>query len=522
MERSPDAVYARRWWILGVLCLSLVLVVVGNSSLNIALPSIARDLDASDSQLQWIVDAYAIVFAGLLLPAGALGDRFGRKGALQLGLTIFGIGTLAATFADSPTQVIACRAFMGVGAAFVMPGTLSILATVFPPAERPKAIAIWAGFAGAGGAFGILMSGVLLDHFWWGSVFFVNIPVIALALVAGAILLPTSKDPGHTPLDVPGAALSIAGLASLVYSLIEAPTRGWTSGRTVGVFLVAVALLSAFVWWERHTPRPMLDLSMFSNPRFTTGCVTIFLGFMAMFGILLIMTLYMQSARGWGPLGTGVRLLPFPAAMMVSAPRSARLAERYGARRVITGGLLLIIVGLLLAAQLDTHSSYWLLLASYVLLGAGMGQTMPPSTSAIMSSLPMHKAGVGSAVNDTTREVGGALGIAILGSLASWRYKSSLPDSAPDEIRRGIEHAAAAASQIGGADGQALLTQAREAFVNGLQAAYLVAAGMAVLTVVVVNVLLRKRDDDTLGEGAASSQPVAGVEPTPVEASEAT
>jgi EmrB/QacA subfamily drug resistance transporter len=503
MEHSSDAVYARRWWILSVLCLSLVLVVVGNSSLNIALPSMARDLDASDSQLQWIVDAYAIVFAGLLLPAGALGDRFGRKGALQLGLTVFGIGTLAATLADSPNQVIACRAFMGIGAAFVMPGTLSILATVFPPAERPKAIAIWAGFAGAGGAFGILMSGVLLDHFWWGSVFFVNIPVIALALVAGAILLPTSKDPGHTPLDFPGAALSIAGLASLVYSIIEAPTKGWTSGRTVGVFLLAVVLLTAFVWWERHTPRPMLDLSMFANPRFTTGCVTIFLGFMAMFGMFLIMTLYMQSARGWGPLGTGVRLLPFPVAMMISAPRSAGFTERYGPRRVITAGLALIFVGFVLASQLDTHSSYLLLLASAVFMGVGMGQTMPPSTSAIMSSLPMHKAGVGSAVNDTTREVGGALGIAILGSLTSWRYKATLPDGAPDEIRRGIEHAAAAAGQIGGADGQALLTQAREAFVNGLEAAYLVGAALAVLTAVVVNVLLRRREDDTLGDEPA-------------------
>jgi EmrB/QacA subfamily drug resistance transporter len=518
MDHSQDAVYARRWWILSVLCLSLVLVVVGNSSLNVALPSIARDLDASDSQLQWIVAAYAIVFAGLLLPAGALGDRFGRKGALQLGLTIFGIGTLAATLVDSPSHLIACRAFMGIGAAFVMPGTLSILATVFPPAERPKAIAIWAGFAGAGGAVGVVMSGALLDHFWWGSVFFVNVPVIVVALAAGAYLLPTSKDPGHTPLDFPGAALSIAGLASLVYCLIEAPTRGWLSGRTVGVFLLSVLLLSAFVWWEKHTPRPMLDLSMFSNPRFATGCITIFLGFMAMFGMFLVMTLYMQSARGWGPLATGVRLLPFPVSMMVSAPRSARFTERYGARKVITGGLLLIFVGFVLASRLDTHSTYWLLFASAVFMGAGMGQTMPPSTSAIMSSLPMNKAGVGSAVNDTTREVGGALGIAILGSLLSWRYKATLPSGSSHEVRLGIEHAVTEAQRIGGDQGADLLAQARTAFVNGLEAAYFVGAGLAILTAIAVNVLLRKRADD--GLAAAEPEPPRVAEP--VEAGEVT
>lgn len=480
------AAYDRRWWILGVLCLSLVLVMVANASLNVGITNLSRELGASASDLQWIVDAYAIVFAGLLLPAGALGDRFGRKGALQLGLVVFGLASLAATVADSPGQVIACRAAMGVGAAFVMPGTLSILASVFPPAERPRAIAIWAAIAGTGGAIGILVSGFVLDHFWWGSIFFVNLPVVLLALVAGAVLLPTSRDPSEARLDGPGSLLSIAGLGSLVYACIEAPERGWTDAATLGWFGGAVALLAAFVAWERRSANPMLDLSLFGDRRFTMGCVVIFLGFLAMFSMFFVVTQYLQAVQGHSPLGAGIRLLPFSFAMVVSAPRSARFAERYGVRAVVTTGLVLIAAGMATMASLQAESPYAHFVLGGMLMGLGMGQTMPPSTGSIMSALPMNKAGVGSAVNDTTREVGAATGIAVLGSLLASQYRSSLDgattgldESVVAVARDGIGRALELSGEIGGSEGRALAVAARDAFLSGMRVTF-VAAALAV------------------------------------------
>ena len=269
------AVYERRWKILGVLCLSLVLVVVGNSSLNVALPTLQRDLGSTNTQLQWIVDAYAIVFAGLLLPAGALGDRFGRKGALQLGLVIFGLASLLATMADSSNQLIATRAMMGFGAAFVMPATLSILANVFPPGERARAIAIWAGFSGAGAAIGPVLSGFMLEHFWWGSVFLVNVPIVIGALIAGAVLVPTSRDPNHGRLDPIGALVSVVALASLLYAIIEAPVKGWGSTETLAAFAVSAVFAVGFVLWERRNPHAMLPMSYFKNRRFSVGATTV-------------------------------------------------------------------------------------------------------------------------------------------------------------------------------------------------------------------------------------------------------
>ncbi|MDQ1519687.1 MAG: hypothetical protein QOI55_760, partial [Actinomycetota bacterium] len=414
--------YERRWWTLGVLCVSLVMIVIANASLNVALPTLVRDLHASSSSLQWIVDAYSLVFAGLLLTAGSLGDRYGRRLALNGGLVLFGLASGVAAFSSSAGALIAARAAMGVGAAFVMPATLSVLAHVFPPDERPRAIAIWAGFAGVGAALGGVTSGWLLQHFWWGSIFLTNVGVVALALVAGFFFIPKAHEKKHAPLDPLGALFSIAGLGALIYGIIEAPNRGWLSAATVATFVVALAILAAFSWWELHAADPMLDLRFFRNPRFTAATTTITLIFFVMFGTFFIITQYLQSVQGYSPLGAGVRILPWAAAYMVSTTQSARLVERYGQRRVVSTGMIVVGAGLALMSRSGVHSSYALFALALVTTAAGMGLTTAPSTGAIMRSLPLEKAGVGSAVNDTTRELGGALGVAALGSILTSQF----------------------------------------------------------------------------------------------------
>ncbi len=379
-QRSFD----RRWKVLAVLCTSLVVVIVGNTTLNVAIPTIQRELGASQTALQWMVDAYGLIFAGLLLTAGAIGDRFGRKGALQAGLVIFFAGSLAAGLLESTGGIIAMRAVMGLGAAFVMPGTLSILAHVFPPGERPKAIAIWAGLSGAGAGIGPIASGYLLQHFSYGSVFFVNLPIIALALLAGHVLLPKSKDEAETRLDPVGAALSIVGLVTVVYALIEAPEHGWGSARTVGTALAGVAVLCAFAWWELRTEHPMLDLRFFKNPRFSMAAGGVTLIFFTMFGMFFLITQYFQLVLGYSPLGAGFRGIPIVLAIMLTAPNSARLAARFGPKLTVAGGLGLVAVGqlLLLGTRVDTPYPY--IAFSMVILASGMGVAMAPLTASIM------------------------------------------------------------------------------------------------------------------------------------------
>ena len=349
------AVYQRRWKILAVLCASLIIVIVGNTVLNVALPTLARPdgLGASNTELQWMVDAYALVFAGLLFTAGALGDRFGRKGALQAGLVVFAIGSLVGAFADSSGQVIAGRAVMGIGAAFIMPSTLSILTNVFPGRERAKAIAIWAGISGAGAAIGPVTSGLLLEHYWWGSVFLINLPIIAIALVAVWILVPKSKDSTASPLDPVGAVLSLVGISALVYAIIEGPNHGWASVESLLWFIGAIGVLALFAWWEWRSRHPMLDLRLFRNRRFSVASGGISLIFFAMFGMFYLLTQYLQFVLGYSPLEAALRLLPFPALMMIVAPQTPRLVARFGADRVASTGLAFIAVAFLLASQFD-------------------------------------------------------------------------------------------------------------------------------------------------------------------------
>jgi EmrB/QacA subfamily drug resistance transporter len=503
-EADADAEgHDRRWWILGVLVLSLVVVMTANTSLNLAIPSLVRTTEASPSQLQWIVDSYALVFAGFVLTAGAIGDRFGRKGALLAGLAIFGTVSLLATAADSAPVLIALRAVQGVGAALIMPGTLSILTAVFPPHERTRAIALWAGFAASGASFGIVGAGWMLEHFWWGSVFFVNVPVTAGAFALVATIVPTSRDPRRVPLDVAGAALSIAGLGALLFGIIEGPERGWTDPWTVAGFAAALALLGAFVAWERRAEAPMLDLRFFTNRSFSLGTATIALTFFAMFGLWFVLTQYLQSVRGYTPLGAGVRILPMPVAMMLAAPRSARLGQRFGPRAVIAAGLLAMAAALVVLAGIDRDTPYWVLAAALVVLGAGMGNVGAPATGAVMTALPVGRAGVGSAVNDTAREVGGALGIAVMGSLLAAGYRSGVGDAvaaahldapATHAVEQSIGSALHQAARLGGDAGPALARAAGDAYIDAMGVALLVAAAGLVIGAALVHRFLPTGD----------------------------
>jgi EmrB/QacA subfamily drug resistance transporter len=494
-QSATERDYERRWWTLGVLCLSLVMIVMANASLNVALPTLARDLDAGSSELQWIVDAYSLVFAGLLLTAGALGDRYGRRLALNGGLVVFGAASVFAVLSSTSAAVIGARAVMGLAAAFVMPATLSILAHVFPPDERPRAIAIWAGFAGLSVAMGGIVSGALLENFWWGSIFVINIVVVIVALVAGFFLIPRTREKIHAPLDPLGALLSIVGLSALVYGIIEAPNHGWTSTQSLATFAAAVVILVGFVVWELRAKEPMLDLRFFRNPRFTAATTSITLAFFAMFGSYFIFTQYLQFVHGYDPLSAGIRMLPWALAYMLSATQSAKLVERFGQRRVVSSGMLIAGGGFAVVAATSTlDSSYWLFAIGVAIQALGMGITTAPSTGAIMRSLPLHKAGVGSAVNDTTRELGGALGVAVLGSLVVSQFRSSIgaaidgiPDAATHSLSEALQHAAS----VGGVRGGLIATAAKVSFVDAFTATLWVVVAVMLAAAGLVAWLLR-------------------------------
>ncbi|TML12140.1 MAG: DHA2 family efflux MFS transporter permease subunit [Actinobacteria bacterium] len=478
----------RRWLTLGVLCLSLFVIVMDNTIVNVALPTLVRDLGTSISQLQWVVDSYTLVFAGLLLTAGSLGDRFGRRGALNVGLVIFGGASTVAAFAGGVNALVAARAVMGVGAALIMPATLSILTNVFTDArERAIAIALWSAVAGVAVALGPVSGGFLLEHFWWGSVFIINAPVVVVALVAGRMLVPTSRDPAAPRIDWGGAALSIVGLTALVWAIIEAPERGWTSSAVVAGFALAIVVLAAFARWELRRDEPMLDLRFFTNPRFTAASAAITLIAFALFGFIFMATQYLQFILGYSALSAGVHTLPFAGAVILTAPLSSKLVERYGTKLVVTFGLLSFAAGLLTAAGTSLDSTYSRVFVAMVLMGGGMGLASAPATESIMGSLPKAKAGVGSAVNDTTRELGGAFGVAIVGSVLSSLYAARLgdrldgtvPTPSLDAAKQSMGAALAVGHQVGGSDGARIIGAARDAFVHAMTRASLITAVFA-------------------------------------------
>jgi DHA2 family multidrug resistance protein-like MFS transporter len=490
--------YPLRWSAMAVLCLVLIVIGMDNLILNVALPTLVRDLQVSASQLQWIVEGYTLAFAGLLLSMGSLGDRFGRKRALTAGLVIFLGGSVASAFAGSAGVLIATRTAMGIGAALIMPSTLSIITDMFPEKERGRAIGVWAGMAGLGIILGPTVGGWLLGQFWWGSVFLINLPIVAVALLAGWALVPESRDPHATPLDPVGALLSIVGLVALVYGIIKAPDYGWTDPVTLGGFAVAAVSLAVFVAWELRSKHPMLNIGFFRNPRFSAASVSVTLVFFALNGGLFILTQHLQFVLGYTPLQAGVRLLPI-VTMMVAAPASGIIVDRLGTKAVVTAGLLVDVLGLWIISTVGAGSGYGPVALGLAVIGIGNGLAMAPATASIMGSLPPAKFGVGSAMNDTTRMVGGALGVAVIGSVLNSAYASSIGPALaglPAAVATAASNSVGAATQVAahlGAAGGPLVAAAQAAFIDGLGTAVLVSIGFTLAGALVALLFLPAR-----------------------------
>lgn len=484
--------------VLPVIALSLMTVVSAVSGLNVALPDLARDTGATQTQLTWIVDAYTVVFAGLLMFAGAVGDRFGRKQLLMGGLAIFGSAAGLAMTTNDPGMLIALRALMGVGAAAIMPTTLSVITTSFDAEERPRAVGVWVGVAGGGAVIGLFGTGILLEYFSWNSFFGLNVGLAVLALVGTAAVVPGSVDEHPSRLDVAGAALSLVAVTCVVFGIIEGPSRGWTDPLTVAGLVVGVLAGAALAVWELRTTDPMLDPRLFRVPGFSAGSLTVMVQFFASFGLFFIVLQYLQFVAGFSPLRAALALLPLPVVLIPLARNAPRLARRIGFGRVAPFGLLLTTAGLLVISRVAVDLSYWLLAAGLVVFAAGMGLAGTPATTAITESLPETKQGVASAVNDTSRELGSALGIAILGSALDSGYRSgtasvvhALPAPAAQHIQSSIAFTQSGQLDRLGPAAQHVVHVAEQAFVDGSSTALVVAAVVVAVTAVVVAVVGR-------------------------------
>jgi EmrB/QacA subfamily drug resistance transporter len=515
MSPAPK-LYARRWQALIVLAMSLLIVCIDNTILNVALPTIQEELDASSSQLQWIVDGYLLVFAVLLLIAGSLGDRFGRKKALSFGLVVFGVGSLLAAGAPGTTQLIASRALMGVGAAAIMPTTLSILTNIFPENERPKAIAIWSAVAGMGIAIGPTTGGWLIENFDWSSVFLVNIPIVIAGLVAGAFLIPESRDPEPKALDFPGAGLSIAGLTLAVWGLIEASERGWTDSMVLGAFALGGAILALFVLWERRTDHPMLDVSVFRNLRFSAASIAVGFVFFALMGVVYFLTTYLQSVMGYSALDAGIRMIPVALGMIATTKLSVVLTEKLGTKIVVALGMSTVSAALYLLSTCGVDTGYGHVAVALGMLGSGMALAMSPATESIMGSLPKAKAGIGSAMNDVVREVGGTLGVAVLGSVLASGYGGSmdesvagLPSGAAEAASDSVGAAHQVAAQLGGDTAARLIQAADQAFVDAMSTTATLAAAVALIGALIAVAFLPSRAGDAVVSEDVLPEPAA-------------
>ncbi len=484
MQRKPLILFS--------LLLAAFVINLDTTIVNVALPTMVRELHASNSQLQWVVDAFNLLFAGSVLAMGSLSDRFGRKGMLLAGLSVFGMASLVGGLTDSPGQLIAARAVMGVGAAMVFPSTLSLLTNVFTERrERALAIGLWGAITGVAIALGPIVGGWLLELSDWRSIFFAMTPVAAIAGVLVAGYVPTSRDPHAPRIDAAGFALSTAMVGLLVYTTIEAPDHGWGSPRTLGSFALTAALAVAFVGWERRTEQPMLDLSLFRNPRFTAASASVAISFFALSGFIFLVTQYFQFLKGYGPLSTGVRLLPVASSVAIASILGARLAVRVGTKLVVAAGLLSMAGFYLWVTTTSVTTGYGTIAAQMVVLGTGMGLTSAPATEAIMGVVPKAKAGVGSAVNDATRLLGGTLGVAVMGSvyasLYADRLTSGLPAGLPANAASAAHGSLGAALSVSGdlrqaghpALAAALHDAASSAFFDGFHTANYVAAGVA-------------------------------------------
>ncbi|WP_404188220.1 MFS transporter [Streptomyces tauricus] len=499
--RIPEAVHRRRWAILGVLMLSLLIVVLDNSILNVAIKTISTPaptgLGATQSELEWAINSYTLVFAGLLFSAGLLGDRLGRKKVLLGGLLVFGIGSALAASSGSPVELISFRAVMGLGAAFVMPATLAVLMNVFERDEQPKAIGIWAGGVGLAIAIGPITGGVLLDHFWWGSVFLINVPIVVVALGLMIWLVPDSRDPKPGRIDPVGVVLSVIGLVLLVYGIIKGgQLADFTDVKVLATIGAGLAVLVGFVVHEKRSDHPSIDIDYFKNKVFSAAISAIALVFFALMGVTFFSVFYTQSVRGYSPLQTGLLMLPLAVAQLVFAPRARLVVDRFGNRATTTAGMLTIAAMLAAFAALDADTPIWILEVIFFLMGTGMAHIMTPTSVVIMQALPREKAGSASALSNTFRQVGGALGIAVLGSVLSAAYRSGIEDKLPPAARHeageSIEATLGFAAKLG-PKGDALITPANDAFLHAMHVTSLCGAAVAVVGAAVVYLFLPGR-----------------------------
>ncbi|MCY1140720.1 MFS transporter [Actinoplanes sp. Pm04-4] len=493
-ERNP-----RRWLILGVLCLSLLVVVVDNMVLNIAIPSLIRDLGASTAEIQWIIDAYILVFAGLLLTAGSLSDRHGRRRGLVIGLIVFGGASVLATLCRTPEQLIAVRGLMGVGAAFLMPGTLSILTTVFAEDERKKAIAIWSSVLMLGALGGPSLGGLLLEHFWWGSIFLLNVPIAILGIVAALAVIPESRGHANRP-DLLGALLSMIGMTALVWGVINSAQGGWGSGSTIGGFVVAAVALTAFALWERRVAEPMLPLTLFRNRNFAGASLSIVLLSFSAGGVLLALTQYLQFVLGYEPLKAGTAFIPMIVTAMIFNGVGVVVDKKFGTRTALAGGLLLMAGGFGILASLSPGDGYLKLAFALVVMGMGSGTAGPAAYGTLMGALPPERVGVGSAVNDTVQQVGTALSVAVLGSVLTATYRAAMPADVVGQARDSIGDALRIASATGDAG---LARVAQDSFVSAIASTSLIGViGGVVAAVVAIAVLRPKPPADPAADAA--------------------
>jgi EmrB/QacA subfamily drug resistance transporter len=480
--------YARRWKTLGVLSLALLIIGLDNTILNVALPSLQEHFNASSSTLQWMVDAYMLVFAGLLLTMGTLGDHFGRKKALLAGLGLFGTASLGALVVDTSGQLIAVRSLMGVGGALIMPATLSIITNTFPRSERTKAIGIWTAMAAIGIGLGPLFGGLLLEWFSWNSVFLLNVPVAATAFALAIVLVPESRDPRPGAFDLLGAALSIVSLVSLVYALIEAPDKGWTSPLILSAFTAAVIFGAAFVEWELHTKAPMLNLAFFRNPRFSVASGGIGLASFALFGSIFALTQFLQDAHGYSALEAGAAMVPLAFGLVMGSGSSVKLGPRIGTGKIVTAGLVGQSAILVSTLFWSPTMAYWPIGLWFLFVAFFLGWVMAPSTGSVMDAVPPEKAGVASAMNDVTRQVAGALGTAVVGSLITTFYSArmhdhvtTLPHTARTSAESSVGEADAVAATLPHADAASLMSSAAHAFTDALGISLAIAGAVAFL-----------------------------------------
>ncbi len=496
---DPETIHRRRWLILGIMSLSLVITLLNNVTVNVALPELSKELGADNTELQWIMDAYVIVFGGLLLVMGAFGDRFGRKHALLVGLAIVGlVSALTAQYATTSEQVIGARALMGLGAALVMPATLSVIVVVFPPEERGKAVGIWVGMAGVGAPIGLLVGGWAVENFDWRAVFWINPPIIALAMALSILLVPNSRDIAGSPMDPIGGALSVGALGFVLFAIIEGPSLGWRSVEVLALGAMGVVLLCLFVWWEKKAEHPMLPIEFFQNRGFSLGLIAISLAFFVMFSFMFTQMLHFQLVRERSALEAALRFLPLPLGLMPSAANSDRLCEKFGSNNVVSFGLAVIGTAMLIFTTVGVGTPYWTLAVIFFMIGVGMGLTMAPSTTMVMDAIPHDKAGVGSATNDAGREVGGAFGIAIVGSAVNEIYQNEMI------VPAGLEEQSALVSESfpaairigndlltqGNIIGTELIENAQYAFVEGMTGAAAISAMVAFVNSILVKLYM--------------------------------